>query len=127
MLLYRVFCMRCFEMPNVITWVILSKKSYINTWLIISCYIAVQYCTVSALMHYLHVTSTTGKRYSLIPCTCFCPQALRVRSPNLTLLLTGPVKGNVYWQMSQAEKNTCNKSQSLVTIYGKIVRLSGRP
>jgi hypothetical protein len=63
-----MFCTTFAKLEKVIEsfWV---KKSYIDKWLIISCYTAVQYCTVTGLINHLHVTPITGKQYFSILCT----------------------------------------------------------
>jgi hypothetical protein len=64
-------------------------------WPIIDRYAAVRYCTAAALINHLHVTPTNGEHYSSILCTHFSPQALYMRSRNLTLPILGASKRNV--------------------------------
>jgi len=98
---------------NAIPSIILGKKKYcIHICLITDHYIIMniwifQDTVWYQLLHHSLVTSTCGKRYSLVPCTGFGQQAWPVKSLGIMLLdyfLCKHMRGTVYQQISQARK-----------------------
>ena len=106
-----MFCIRCSKLQNVIPQVTLSKNP-ISTyaWLPLHHYQHFnfsRYCMISALINQFHVTPTSGKHYSLVPCTCFGPQAWPVMSSGIMLFdyfLCGHTRGIVYQQILQVRE-----------------------
>jgi hypothetical protein len=66
-----------------------------------------RYCTISALINHFPVTPTSGKRHSLIACTCFGQQGWPVMSLGIMLLdyfLRVQMRGIVYKQRLQVRE-----------------------